>query len=121
VADVVSIEDFRPAPSRDVARAGGANVVVFNRSELDLILQMYGRKVVAGEWCDYALEFAPESASFSVVRSAGRGPECQVVKWHQDCEDSGLYAVVSPGGQVLRRGRQLSEVLKLLDGRPRLL
>lgn len=121
MADVVSIEDFRPAPPRNVARAGEANVVVFNRPELDLILQIYGRKVVAGEWRDYALEFAPESASFSVVRNAGRGPEYRVVKWHKDRGDSGRYAVVSLGGQVLRRGPRLAEVLKLFDGRPRLL
>ncbi|MDA0654450.1 MAG: DUF2794 domain-containing protein [Proteobacteria bacterium] len=123
MAEVVSIEDFRPALPRKGARQGDSNPLAFDRPELDLILQIYGRKVVAGEWCDYALDFAPERASFLVMRHTGRGPDYQyqVVKWRTGRGVAGRYAVISRTGHVVRCGTRLSEVLKVFDGRPRLL
>lgn len=121
MAEVVSIEDFRPARPRKGAWAGDSNLVAFDRPELDLILQIYGRKVVSGEWCDYALDFAPERAAFLVMRHTGRGPEFQVVKWRAGRGAAGRFAVLSRAGHVVRRGPRLSEVLKVFDGRPRLL
>ena len=122
MADVISLDDYRPAPPRRAARAGEPKVVAFSRRELDLILQMYGRKVGAGEVRDYALDFAPHGAAFAVSSDAARGPGFRVVKWPGGRASArGRYAVVSPAGRVLRRGGQLSQVLKALEPRPRLL
>src|SRR5581483_7356817 len=37
--------------------AAPANQVTFSRRELRRILDLYGRKVAAGEWRDYAIDF----------------------------------------------------------------
>jgi len=41
--------------------------ITFERSELTLILALYGRNVAAGEWRDYAIDFTKERAVFSVM------------------------------------------------------
>jgi hypothetical protein len=38
--------------------------VTFERRELDRILSLYGRKVAAGEWRDYAIQFLKDRAVF---------------------------------------------------------
>ena len=40
--------------------------VTFSRRELDRIFGLYGRKVAAGEWRDYAIDFLKDRAVFSV-------------------------------------------------------
>ncbi|MBM3507745.1 MAG: DUF2794 domain-containing protein [Alphaproteobacteria bacterium] len=120
MAEVVSIEEYRPARGLAGTRVGRHKVTVFNRNELDLILQVYGRNVVAGRWRDYALDFAPSYASFAVVRGgAQEGPTYQILKWSG--KGSAPYAVLGGDGQVLRRGADLRAVLKVFDGAPRVL
>lgn len=122
MADVIPLDDYRPAPPRPAVRAGEPKVVAFSRRELDLLFQMYGRKVGAGEYRDYALDFAPHGAAFAVLPDSARGPGFRVVKWPGGCASKrDRYAVVSPAGRVLRRGGKLSQVLKALEPRPRLL
>lgn len=125
MADVVSIEDYKPARARVTAGAGRNREdpvpVVFDRHELDQILQVYGRKVVAGEWRDYALSFDSHCASFSVIARASRGPQYRIVKWQNSTSKRGAYSVVSPTGRILSWGRELAQVLKLFEGRKLLL
>ena len=120
MADVVSLEDYLPARALVAPRAETAPVVAFDRHELDLILQVYGRKVVAGEWRDYRLSFDRYFASFAVIRNAARGPEFRIVKWAR-ASIGGRYAVFTSGGRAVRRGADLAEALKLFEAPPRLI
>src|SRR5258705_6549365 len=47
-----------------------ASRVTFDRRELNRIFSLYGRKVAAGEWRDYAIDFLKDRAVFSVFRRA---------------------------------------------------
>ena len=53
---------FPFSPTRSTSRP--VPIVSFDRKELALILNVYGRKVAAGEWRDYALDFGRERAMF---------------------------------------------------------
>ena len=44
--------------------------VTFHRKELDLLLNMYGKMVAAGEWRDYAISHLRDLAVFSAFRRA---------------------------------------------------
>ena len=57
-----------------------ATKVTFNRRELDRILSLYGRKVAAGEWRDYAIDFLKDRAVFSVFRRATEFPIYRIEK-----------------------------------------
>jgi hypothetical protein len=89
----------------------------FSRGELDQILQVYGRKVAAGEWRDYAIDMLGERAVFSVFRHACEFPLFRIEKNPRQARRQGAYAVVAASGAIVRRGHSLESVLKVLDRR----
>lgn len=96
-------------------------MVAFHRTELSEILRVYGRMVAAGEWRDYAMDFGKDEAVFSVYRRMGEVPMYRVTKTPKNARRQGAYAVVSAQGHVLKRGHDLSQVLKVFDRRRHLL
>ena len=115
MSDVLSFDDFRPAPSKTTNRAGKETVVVFGRVELDLILQLYSRMVMAGDWRDYAVAFERHEAVFSIFRRSSEMPIYRIVKRPKLARKQGAYAVLTAEGRILRRGRELAAVLKVLE------
>jgi hypothetical protein len=93
----------------------------FNRQELNQILNLYGRKVAAGEWRDYAIDFGREKAVFSVFRRASECPLYTIEKSPKLARKQGAYSVVAASGLILKRGHELTRVLEILDTRVRLL
>jgi hypothetical protein len=94
-----------------------AGPVFFHRRELDLILRVYGRMVAAGEWRDYAMVGQKDVAEFAVFRRTGDAPAYRIEKRPALQARQGQWAVVGEGGQVLRRGRELDQVLRVFDSR----
>ena len=92
----------------------------FNRQELMTILALYGRKVAAGEWRDYAIDMGREKAVFSVFRRSSEIPLFRIEKNPKLARKQGAYSVVAPAGLVLKRGHELNRVLAVLESRPRL-
>jgi len=107
--------------ARGAAQAAGGRpapkLVSFHRTELSEILKVYGRMVAAGEWRDYAIDHGKEEAIFSIYRRMGEVPMYQVKKNPKLARRQGAYAVVSSQGQVLKRGHDLSQVLRVFDKR----
>jgi hypothetical protein len=94
-----------------------ASRVTFERKELDRIFNLYGRKVAAGEWRDYAIDGLAEAAVFSVFRRASEAPLYRIEKRPALARKQGAWAVLGHGGVVLKRGHDLAQVLKLFDHR----
>ncbi|MBN9454668.1 MAG: DUF2794 domain-containing protein [Bosea sp.] len=101
-----------PAPARPAA-------VTFDRRELGELLNLYGRMVAAGEWRDYAIDFLKDKAQFSVFRRSSEMPLYRIVKDPALARRQGAYSVVAATGLVLKRGSELSRVLKVLDNKLR--
>jgi Protein of unknown function (DUF2794) len=91
--------------------------VSFDRKELGQILRVYGRMVAAGEWRDYAIAAMRDIAVFAVFRRTAETPLYRIEKRPKLRHRQGLYAVVGMDGQVLRRGHDLDQVLKVLEKR----
>lgn len=89
--------------------------VSFDRRELNLLFNLYGAKVAAGEWRDYALDFTPAKAVFSIFRRSSEAPLYRIEKSPELARKQGAYAVVAASGLVMRRGHDLSRVLRVLD------
>jgi hypothetical protein len=89
--------------------------VTFDRRELNRIFGLYGRKVAAGEWRDYAIDFLRDRAVFSVFRRASEVPIYRIEKNPKLARRQGAYAIVSATGLILRRGHELDRVLRVLD------
>ncbi|RBI85560.1 DUF2794 domain-containing protein [Rhodosalinus halophilus] len=95
--------------------AGQADRVSFDRSELNVILSLYGRMVAAGEWRDYGLSFLRDVAVFSVFRRTAEHPLYRIEKRPRLRNRQGQYAVIGMDGQVLKRGHDLRTVLRVLE------
>jgi hypothetical protein len=95
----------------------GSGPVFFDRRELDLILRVYGRMVAAGEWRDYAMAGHRDVAEFAVFRRSGDAPAYRIEKRPSLRLKQGQWAVIGEGGVVLRRGRELPQVLRVFDSR----
>jgi hypothetical protein len=96
-------------------RVSQATKVSFDRSELRLILNLYGRKVAEGEWRDYAIDFLKDMAVFSVFRRTSEMPLYRIVKNPALARKQGAYFVTTTGGLLLKRGHDLDRVLAVLD------
>ncbi len=89
--------------------------VAFDRMELSAILSVYGRMVAAGEWRDYAISFLRDAAVFSIFRRAAEFPIYRVEKQPRLRSKQGMYSVVGADGQILKRGHDLRQVLRVFD------
>ncbi|MEQ8247017.1 MAG: DUF2794 domain-containing protein [Alphaproteobacteria bacterium] len=85
--------------------------IFFDRTELNQILSVYSRRVIAGEWCDYALNDGRDEAMFAIYRKRSRVPVFRVVKRRSG---KARFAVLDSGGQVLRMSPDLTTVLGVL-------
>ena len=94
-----------------------AGPVFFDRRELDLILRVYGRMVAQGEWRDYAMVGHKDLAEFAVFRRHGDAPAYRIEKRPALQTRQGRWAVIGDGGIVLKRGRELPQVLRVFDSR----
>jgi Protein of unknown function (DUF2794) len=89
--------------------------VTFSRRELKRILDLYGRKVAAGEWRDYAIDFFKDRAVFSVFRRSSEMPLYRIEKSPKLARRQGVYSVISATGLIVRRGHELDRVLRAIE------
>ena len=97
--------------------AGRVQQVPFEREELQRILDLYGRMVAAGQWRDYAMDFASDAASFCAFRRAAERPQARIEKRPALRGKQGMWTLFGEGGQVLKRGHELAGVLFPLERR----
>jgi len=113
--------DADPSQSRggDVATRAASfapsSHVTFERKELDRILGLYGRKVAAGEWRDYAIDFLKDRAVFSIFRRSSEVPIYRIEKNPRLARRQGTYSIISATGLIVRRGHELDRVLRAID------
>ena len=89
--------------------------VSFHRTELGIILGLYGRMVAAGEWRDYGISTLKDVAIFSVFRRTTEYPLYRIEKRPKLRNKQGQYCVISMEGQLLKRGNDLKTVLRVLE------
>jgi hypothetical protein len=91
------------------------NRVFFERRELERLLRLYGRMVAAGEWRDYAMDGLADVAVFSVFRRSSERPLYRIEKRPDLARRQGAWSVVGEGEMILKRGRELDQVLRFFD------
>jgi Protein of unknown function (DUF2794) len=108
------------APAQPQSAPTAPQVVAFDRFELREILNLYGRKVAEGEWRDYAMDFTPQRAVFSIYRRTSEYPLYKIEKDPKLVRKQGAYSVVASNGQILRRGHELARVISVLEKKVKL-
>lgn len=119
----MAIEDAHPTMTIiDFERSGGDPrrqqfPITFHRTELSPILNIYGQMLSAGVARDYAIDHLRERAVFSIFRRASENPLYRIEKRPKDANRQGAWSVVSATGGILKRGRDLKQVLKVFDSK----
>jgi hypothetical protein len=112
---------FRPAgvsftqPGFAGAASGRAQIISFDRRELDQILSIYGCRVAEGEWRDYAIDMLRDRAVFSIFRRAAEAPLYRIEKAPKLAKRQGAFSVIATTGLILKRGHELCRVLRVFD------
>lgn len=91
--------------------------IAFQRPEMSLILNVYGRLVMAGEAKDYAIGMHRDQAVFAIFRRHADSPTWRIVKTPALARAQGAYAIIGSQGQTLKRGKELSSTLSVFDTR----
>ena len=99
-------------------RRPGPSPVFFTRTELNLLLSLYGRRVSAGEWRDYAIDHRRGLAVFSVFRHSRDQALYRILKL-EDANRRCHYQVTA-GLRRLGTASTLPEVLRLFEPKLRL-
>lgn len=91
--------------------------IAFQRNEMNLILDVYGRLVMSGQAKDYAIGAHKDQAVFAIFRRHAETPNWTVVKTPSLARLQGAYSVLGAQGQILKRGRDLKQVLTVFETR----
>ena len=91
------------------------NQVWFKRNELTTILSVYGRLVAQGVCRDYAIGAHREHATFCMHQRSSDEPTWIIEKRPALARRQGAYCVYNATGQILKRGHELAQVLKVFD------
>ena len=112
---VDDMSEVVPFPSGSKSRSIGPSQVAFDRQEISAIMNVYGQMVSKGDWKDYAMDFLRDKAVFSIYRRATEHPLYRIEKVPALRNKQGQFAIIAPGGLVLKRGHELKTVLKIFD------
>lgn len=94
-------------------------IVSFTRVELNRLLNLYSLRVASGEWRDYAIDFRPGMAIFSIFRHAAEQPLFAIAKVPGGGKDGGY--LVYNGPRKLAQADSLEDALSVFDRKLRLL
>ncbi len=111
-AQTIRLADYRAKRRRGTSRRG----VFFDRHELRQLLEIYSRRVMSGEWKDYAIDQRGESAVFSIFRHSFDTPLFAITKRPNGKRCDYL---VFRGPRKLKHGSSIDEVLSVFDHRLR--
>lgn len=89
--------------------------VSLHRTELAVIMGLYGRMVAAGEWRDYGISSLRDVAIFSIFQRTAEHPVYRIEKRPKLRLRQGQYALIGLDGRILKRGDDLKAVLRDLE------
>ena len=102
MSDPVRLSDYRKTKGR----------VFFDRHELRRLLEVYSKRVMSGEWRDYAIDQRGGAAVFSIFRHTFDSPLFAIAK-HSDGKRC-AYQVFS-GSQKLKQSSTIEDALSVFD------
>ena len=91
------------------------DAIHFHRTELALIISIYGQMVATGEWRDYGISALNEVAIFSIFRRTAEHALYRIEKRPKLRDKQGMYCIIGMDGHILKRGNDLKTVLRVLE------
>lgn len=98
----------------DYRRKNRKGVFCFTRHELDLLLSIYSRRVISGEWKAYAIDHEGGMAQFSIFVHAHAHPLYAVVKFAAPSNRVRKF-VIFKGNEKIAQADTLSAALAVFE------
>jgi len=86
--------------------------IFFNKTELQLILNLYAKMVSSGEWKDYGLNISKKEVSFNVYHRTSEFPVYKITKNLKPKNENEKYIVKDNANKVIKKSENLESLTK---------
>ena len=87
-------------------------IVFFNKTELQLILNLYATMVSDGEWKDYGLSISKREVSFNVYHRAAEFPIYKITKNLKPKNESEKYLIKDVKNKTIKKSENLENLIQ---------
>ena len=84
----------------------------FEKEELKIILDLYGKMVSRGSWKDYGLSISSKQVVFSVFKNAAENALYKICKNFKPKNENLKYLIIDTNGKILKNSYDLNNLLK---------
>ena len=84
----------------------------FEKEELKIILNLYGKMVSKGSWKDYGLSISSKQVGFSVFKNAAENALYKICKNFKPKNKNLKYLITDTNGKILKNSFDLRLLLK---------
>ena len=84
----------------------------FEKEELKIILDLYGKMVSRGSWKDYGLSISSRQVGFSVFKNAAENALYKICKNFKPKNENLKYLIIDTNGKILKNSYDLNSLLK---------
>jgi len=84
----------------------------FEKEELKIILDLYGKMVSRGSWKDYGLSISSKQVGFSVFKNAAENALYKICKNFKPKNENLKYLIIDTNGKILKNSYNLNNLLK---------
>ena len=87
-------------------------IVFFNKTELQLILNLYATMVSDGEWTDYGLSISKRAVSFNVYHRTAEFPIYKITKNLKPKNENEKYLIKNARNETINSFENLQSLIK---------
>jgi len=86
--------------------------IFFNKTELQIILNLYAKMVSEGSWKDYGLSISSRQVGFSVFKNTAENALYKICKNFKPSNKNLKYLIADSNGKVLKNSFDLEFLLE---------
>ena len=86
--------------------------IFFNKTELQLILNLYAKMVSSGEWKDYGLNISKKEVSFNVYHRTSEFPVYKITKNLRPKNKDKTYLIIDAKNNIIKNSENLERLIK---------
>ena len=87
-------------------------IVFFNKTELQIILNLYATMVSDGEWKDYGLSISKREVSFNVYHRTSEFPVYKITKNLKPKSENEKYLIKDNANKIIKKSQNLESLIK---------
>ena len=86
--------------------------IFFNKTELQLILNLYAKMVSSGEWKDYGLSISKREVSFNVYHRTAEFPIYKITKNLKPKNENEKYLIKDVKNKTIKKSENLESMIE---------